>query len=223
MQELDVIERSIGGQDWLTLLAFIWLTILAYVRMTYPLRFRQFTGSLFSEQYVNLYAREERWLFNNFNIPIGILFFMSLGFVTVRLGEFYGWFSRPNVLTFGMVSSLFMLFYLFRTAIVLFVGRLFRVESLVRYALLRRYSNAVLVGGVWFVGSLMSLYLPLGQRFVISLGLGLGGVLLLWGYVQIFRKLLKQTRLSFYYLILYICGLEIAPILLMAKWLSISV
>jgi len=218
----EILERSNDGRDWLTLLVFIWLTILAYVRMSYPLRFRQFTGNLVSEQYVNLYAREERWLFNNFNVPIGVMFFMSLAFVTVRLNHFYQWWAFDNIVLFAYLLLAFFATYLLRTVLVLFLGRLFRMETTVRYALLRRYSNAVLVSRVWFGSAVLSVYMPLAKEWVLYIGLIAGGLLLMWGYVQIFRKLLKQTRLYFYYLILYICALEIAPILLIAKWLSVS-
>lgn len=222
MEWPEVVQRAQDGRDWLTLIVFIWLTVLAYVRMSYPLRFKQFLGNLVSEQYVNLYAREERWLFNNFNVPIGVLFLMSLSLVTVRLNHFFSWIPNDDLPTFTILVFIFLGLYLLRTAIVLFLGRLFRIETTTRYALLRRYSNAVLVSGIWFGAAVLSIYLPSGQNWALYTGLATGSVLLLWGYVQILRKLLKQTRLYFYYLILYICALEIAPILLIAKWLAVS-
>ena len=222
MQWPEVIERTADGRDWLTLVVFIWMTLLAYVRMSFPLRFKQFTGNLVSEQYVNLYAREERWLFNNFNIPIGVLFFTALAFVTIRMNHFYEWWSWDSLKLFAFLVVAFLSLYLLRTGLLLFLGRLFRIETTIRYALLRRYSNAVLVSGIWFAFAVISLYLPFSREFTLYIGLASGALMLLWGYLQIFRKLLKQTRLYFYYLILYICALEIAPILLIAKWLAIS-
>lgn len=222
MQWPEVLQRVTEGRDWLTLIVFIWLTILAYVRLTYPLRFKQFTGNFVSEQYVNLYAREERWLFNNFNVPIGIMFFMSLALATVQLNHYYSWWNMDQLALFGILHIVFIGLYLLRTVLVLFLGKLFRMETMVRYTLLRRYSNAALVGGFWFFATVLSIYLPFANQSSLYIGLGVGALFLLWGYVQIFRKLLKQKRLYFYYLILYICALEIAPILLVAKWLTIS-
>ncbi len=218
-----MMERSTAEQDWLTLIVFIWLTILAYIRMTFPVRLQQFAGSLFGEQYAHLYDREERWLFNSFNLPIGILFFMSLAFVALRTNSFIPWLSTGDDLpAFVSLFLVFLVLYITRTFPGLFIGRLFRIETTVRYALLLRYSSTVPVSGIWFAAAVLSLYLPAGQKAILYTGLTAGCLLLLWAYVQIFRKVLKRARLYFHYLVLYLCALEIAPVLLVARWLTIS-
>lgn len=219
----EIEPRVLINRDWLTILCFVWLGLLAYVRLIYPARLKQFRGTLFSEQYVNLYAREERWLFNNFNVPMGILFFMALSLITVQLNQAFNWFDASGFPTFAILFGLFLGLYVFRTLLILFFGRVFRIESTIRYALLRRYTNAVLIGQLWFATCVLVLFLPFGNLYVLFIGLTAGFLLLLWGYFQILRKLLKKTRLYFYYIILYICALEIAPILLIAKWMADSI
>ena len=220
---LQQIEpRDLLNRDWLTIVCFVWLSLLAYVRLVYPVRLKQFNGTLFSDQYVNLYVREERWLFNNFNVPMGILFFMALSLITIQMGIQFDFLDTPNFLTFLRLFGLFLGVYVLRTLFILFLGHVFRIDRTVRFALLRRYTNAVLIGQYWFATAVLVLFLPFGNQVVLLIGLAAGFALLLWGYLQILRKLLKQTRLYFYYIILYICALEIAPVLLFAKWLVFS-
>lgn len=220
---LQQIEpRDFLNRDWLTIVCFVWLSVLAYVRLVYPVRLKQFNSTLFSDQYVNLYVREERWLFNNFNVPMGILFFMALSIMTIQLGTQFDFLDAPNFTTFILLFGLFLGVYVLRSLFILFLGHVFRIDSTVRIALLRRYTNAVLIGQYWFATAVLVLFLPFGNHIVLLVGLSAGFALLLWGYFQILRKLLKQTRLYSYYIILYICALEIAPVLLFAKWLVVS-
>jgi hypothetical protein len=222
MLELAVDRFS---SDWIILLCLIWIALFTYVKITFPRRLQILLSSFFTDQYVNLYGRDERWLLNNFNFPMGILFFSSFALGIYRLGILQ--FPEQLAGAYGIevyVSIMLgvMVFYSAKSLVLLFLSRVLQIETLVRESLLSRYSRLQFASVVFFAFTFVSFFSALGGDLIFYIGLTLFLLSILISFFRSMSRLRISNGFYLYYIILYICALEIAPlsILLKVMWVS---
>src|SRR5690606_20458923 len=130
-------------------------------------------------------------------------------------------FHAPEVLTLknffnlsGIVAVLFVLKILFVRGLAL----IFEIEKIIReYVLILYlvYFNSMLI---LMPVLLILLFVPTAYfEFLFVLFAGVVFALFLYRFIVAALSLLGQLKFSIFYLILYLCSLEIAPILILVK------
>jgi len=153
-----------------------------------------------------------------------ILFSLTLGlFISIVLYKLKGAATAKNIDNYLIISSLVFLFFGLKIFLLRFIGFLFQIQKLIR-----DYLNLIYLTyfNTFFLLLPITLYLILttivfgniiSNIFLVAF-FGIIGV----QFVRITFNILLNYRLSKFYLILYLCTLEICPIILFAKTISNS-
>ncbi|MBC7653672.1 MAG: DUF4271 domain-containing protein [Oligoflexus sp.] len=153
-----------------------------------------------------------------------VLFCLTLGlFICIGLYKLKGSAPAKNIDTYLVISGLIFLFFGLKIFLLRFIGFLFQIQKLVR-----DYLNLIYLTyfNTLFLLLPITLYLILttfvygnliSNIFLVAF-FGIIGV----QFIRITFNILLNYRLSKFYLILYLCTLEICPIILFAKTISTS-
>ncbi|OAQ40516.1 hypothetical protein A5893_06095 [Pedobacter psychrophilus] len=153
-----------------------------------------------------------------------VLFSLTLGlFISIVLLKLKGFAAAKNIDNYLIISGLVFLFFGLKIFLLRFIGFLFQIQKLIR-----DYLNLIYLTyfNTLFLLLPTTLYLILSKItygnlfsniFLVAF-LGIIGV----QFIRITFNILLNYRLSKFYLILYLCTLEICPIILFAKTISNS-
>lgn len=149
------------------------------------------------------------------------IFTFSLGlFITVYQAYVLGR-GQVSVVIFLKISIIIALLFLSKIVIVRLVGFLFDIEKLVREYVMFLYlfyfnSSLILMPLLLFVTFLSTSYF----NFILIFFLLITLILFIYRFFRTILGLVGSFRFSIFYLILYLCTLEIAPILILVKSLN---
>jgi hypothetical protein len=200
-------------RDFLSLTLLAGLAILAYVRTTYPVRWNWVWRAAISTSYP--YERDDRYWLNNFNLWMWIVFLIAGGsFIYIGqdiLREAYFSYPLSNIFFFwGAIALL----YLVKFGSIYFISVLFKMPRAITRFIVPRFASIHISGVVMLLAAIIALYLPKWNSIGIYAGIGIALSLLIFGLLrQVYGLMRGQRKLVWLYIILYICTLEIAPLI----------
>ncbi|MBW6478080.1 MAG: DUF4271 domain-containing protein [Bacteroidales bacterium] len=216
--EPTYISRS-PSKDILTLWIILSLIMIGITRYLFPLRFKENFLASFTGRYFNQLDREgglmNNWasffLFLNFLLVFSLLIYLSM--------EKWGNFSAIENIPFMLIISYILIaittFYLIKYVLVFFIAWVFKTkpatESYFLNILLINQSTGIILLPVLVI----SIYNP-GLNLMVSAWV----LLILINLFKIIRGAYlgyKTLDFSPYYLILYLCAIEFAPLILIIK------
>lgn len=206
---------------WLLLVILVLFIGVGLVRFFFYMNFQNIVYGFYDSRVFQQLNKEDSLLTSWPYIFLYGIFAFSCGLLLLVLNNV---FLDQNVITFVSflkVSLAISLFFILKIIIIRFIGLLFELEKIVReyiVFLYLLYFNSVLI---IIPLLLMIVLLPVDYlRLLFILFLVLGVMVLVYRALSFFINLIGARRLSIIYLILYICTLEIAPILILVKTLS---
>ena len=206
---------------WVVVVVMLLVLGIGLVRLFFGSLFRNIIQAYYDKQALQNMSKEDSVLTSWPYIFLYLLFSFSLGlFLLVYVSSF----QDMKVLTFnnflklsGVVAVLFALKILIVRAIAL----IFEIEKFVReyvVVLYLVYFNSMLI---MMPILLMITFTPLFYfNFLLILWVIVVSSLFLYRFFLTALHMLGQLKFSIFYLILYLCSLEIAPILILVKMLN---
>lgn len=205
--------------DWVLYLTLGFLIVLAWLRVIYT----KFTVSIFRAaidfQVAQKVFREPgivQWRIFAF---LNIYYYFSTGtFLYLVLSYFdYHLFGLTGLKLFGSVTGILFGYSLFRLIIMKLTGYLFNREKLFDEAIFHNFIYNKITGMILTLFILLLAYTRgIYQDITLYAGLMVAGGLLLGRFVRLFIFISKSVVLLFYF-ILYLCSLEIIPVLVIIK------
>ena len=201
---------------WIIVLAFF---LIALSRFYFRSRMQQFFRAAFANRHFSLMEKDGSFfnetvtylLFLNFILVVSLLFFQTLNYTEAfsAIGE-----PKPQ-LVFGIIFLLLLLFYPLKALFTGFLAWVFKTSR----------TNAVYLKNIFLFNQLTGLaVLPIVAYNIYNPTAT--GIILGWALV-VAANLVKVIRGTFmgyneagfsvYYLILYLCAVEIAPLLVIIK------
>lgn len=216
------IPRAINkpGGDWIAFIVIICLVILAMIRSASARRLNNVFRSAFYSHHLNQLEREGNLFNERLTLGMSVVYFSSLALLIYGLIT-----SSPN----GPVNlSGPELYALILAGTVLFVLIQMFIIRITGYIMLTR-ENAhahelnILVfnhmsGVILFPVVVTALYMQ--SLLLLYVGLALVVVTLILRWLRIFSIGFTNMRYTIFYLFLYLCTLEILPLLLIIKTLG---
>ena len=212
---MEALERVILSKDWTTLiiLGIVFLIVLA--NFIDQRRLQQLFRLPFDTAY-RLNFQHHTW--HTFNI----LFFLASNlilslFIFIIIQRFYpdtlAFTSRP----FFRILSLLFFYWIFRYGIGKLIAYLFEVKKLNNEIAFLKMSYFFSSTLYLFIFLLFTFYFFESKSFYIYIVMGFYGILLIIRYFQLLNLYKRQIVYNLFYFILYLCALEIAPLLLGIK------
>ncbi len=212
------LERSLFSKDWITLIILVVLILITFSKYYYNERFTKLFSLLYSEKYYTDFLKTKPFLFSLFHFFLFLVLLLNLSLLVYFSFETF----KPDKYTiefsfFIQIVLVVFLYFLARYIIGYLLGIIFDVFEHQRHFTFLKISNLSLISILYFPLLILISYSTIALRkFLISFSLIMVLVLLFSRYYV----MLKNERLNFnkfFYLILYLCALEIAPFIVIYK------
>lgn len=214
---MDFSERLIGSSDWATYLLVACFIIFALSKYFYPKRFQQFSLLPINNQYFFAAGKNDE-LNHPFNMMlfVGQIICVSI-FVFLLFEVFNPTETKSNKWLFLQICTGYSVFVLVKFSLEKIIGSIFSMDGIINDYLYQKLSYRNFFGILFFIGNLFFLYAvkPSGLALIIftSVIVLLNAIALLYSY----KKKGKLIMDNFFYFIVYLCALEIAPYIILYK------
>ncbi|WP_046743022.1 DUF4271 domain-containing protein [Kordia zhangzhouensis] len=216
---LPSIERTLISKDWLTLLFVTILCILVITRFIYRKRLGLFVGFLFSNKYQHqLQAKQEKNI-NGFTSLLFLVQVISFSIFTYIVALFFKPYTVNTPLLFIKISSFILFFLVIKYIIEKIIAVILDIESYIDAYNFQKINARNLFGLFLLPVNLLLVYSFEGKRVVFF---SVFFIFIVYNLIVLFLLLKNYQKLiisKLFYFILYLCALEIAPYLVIYKFL----
>ena len=217
---MDFELREISNTDWITILLVASLFLIVIAKELFSGRFTNFIILPFNNKYIFLYNKKDR-LFNWFNLFV-------TGFQLLNFSLFaYLCFTAvlaPKLATYPFSYVLILggalLYILLKMVIQLANGYIFSNTKFVSELIFKKLTYFNYSSLVMFKANVLLTYVTPGSHAVVFGGIALVLALNAIGWYTILKNYQNYLTAYFFYFILYLCALEIAPVLWIASYLK---
>ncbi|MDP4207496.1 MAG: DUF4271 domain-containing protein [Bacteroidota bacterium] len=212
-------ERSESSLDWIPLILLLTLFIFSWMKILYQKYiFQVISGIINYQASVRLY-RERNVLFQNMSIGLNLIFSLNVGLL---IFFFIQYFKLPQVysndtICIAIYNFGIILIINIKTVIIRIIGYLFQKQDEFHEYVhnINLYNKNI---GL-FLFPVVILFPYIADQIkpaVIWAGLLIWGIMILFRTIRGFQIIIRK-EVSPFYLILYLCTVEILPVLILIK------
>ena len=212
------LERITFSKDWITIVLMLILIIISIIKLYYNDRFVKLFSLIYSEKYYTNYIKTKPLIFNTFHLLFLfiIIFNISL-FLFFLLKAFLPSKTTYDYFYFFEILFILITYFIIRFSIGHFLGIIFGVSDEQKQVTLFKISNLSLLSVYLFPVLIIIHYnSTFRYKYLITFSVIVMGILFLFRYFVMLKNTIQNFN-SFFYLILYLCALEIAPFIVIYK------
>ncbi len=219
------IEHNSFTSDWMFIVLYLCLSLVALIRMIYTRKIRILFLSPFSSRYMSQVARDNDLLTPTLRFYLLINYLAMSSLASYLL--IYHFIALPEhpfsngFFLYGLIFTALSILYMFRIGLATFWGHLFKEYDLSYKYKLNHHLMSITTGLVMIPLLCGILYLP-SQWFQAASVTGVILIGLLY-ITRMFKAFIQGLQIRWYaivYIFLYLCSLEILPVLLLVKTLA---
>ena len=210
MNKSELIPRIIDNKDWITIVFILSFAIIAITKTVFENRFNDFTNLLFNNKYLKIY-KDSSNLLSWFTVLLFVVQLLSISFFVQLILSFYQFTTKTNYITFIQIFTFISFFVLAKFLIEKMIATSFNIESLTEQFNLFKISYRSYLGLFLMPINVVLFYTNFINSYVI---ISILATLLVINMITYLISLKNYQNLiigKFFYFILYICTLEIAP------------
>ncbi|MEI7896308.1 MAG: DUF4271 domain-containing protein [bacterium] len=208
--------------DWVLAILVFCFILLAWVQFFYPKRIQQIFRAPFSRRFINQLTRDGNLFRERITIAMGMIFLFTCSLFLYEFNRQILGFSFKGISAislYGLITILIICFLAAKVALMRFLGAIFKTRGTTNNYLLNQLIFALVTGPVLLTVLVFIVYLNVA--FLLYICLSLLVALLLFGFVRGFFIGMTLTKFSYLFLFVYLCSLEILPLLVLLKILII--
>ncbi|MEQ5790259.1 DUF4271 domain-containing protein [Muricauda sp. NFXS6] len=215
---MEPIEKTIVSMDWMTLTLFVGLVVLALGKYLFHKKFLNFIILPFNDKYILLHNKKgqfSHWfhlLLTLFQI-INLSLFIFLVLQTFDLFPF-----EKTITNYIIILGFLALFELVKFLLQMFTGFVFNNLSLMGSLIFSKISYLNYSSIVIAVANILLIYITTNSKTIIYVALSLIFLINGIGITKVLKNHQKALFPYFVYFILYLCTLEIAPLVLIGSY-----
>ena len=211
--------RNFITYEWFTIFTIIGLMAIVIAKFSYSLRFNDFLYVIGNSKYLKIYAKDQKFI-DQFDSFLFINLALSFSIFTYFA---YSTFITP--LNFEITVFLKLLFavstlIIIKTLLERLIGSLFEIDSLIDHYLFQKTTFKNYSGFVFLVANLLLIYTNIALEVIIISAFSIVCLINVIGFFTSFKNYQKILNPNFFYFLLYLCALEIAPYILLYKVIS---
>lgn len=217
---MEPISRSVVSTDWITVVIFASLFFAVVAKQVSYARFLNFIILPFNNKYIFMYNKKDR-LFNSFNILFGVFQLLNYSlFIYLCRPLWQDPAEEIFPFLYIVIFGLLLTFSLIKLFLQLANGFFFNNTKLVSELIFKKLSYLFYSSIIVFLANICLVYIFKDSRLVIYITAFLVIAVNLVGWVTILKNYQKEITTKFFYFILYLCALEIAPIVIFVNALT---
>ncbi|RTE54463.1 DUF4271 domain-containing protein [Arenibacter aquaticus] len=216
---MEAILRNEITSDWITLVLFTSIFFMVLAKSFFYGRFVNFIILPFNNKYIFLHQKKDK-LFNWFNVLLSI--FQLLNLSLFLYFTHYHFFNAQETLQFGLYAIVFISLFLFSIIKILLQlsnGFIFDADKTISEIIFKKLSYLNYSGLVMLFANLILNYILIDSKAVIIVSILLVFLINAIGWTTTLRNHQKYIAGNFVYFILYLCALEIAPIVIVGNYI----
>ena len=216
---MEAIERYITHQNWITLTLIIIGVAIALAHFSDRKRLKSLFILIFNKFYFSDFNFSSGDLLKWFNILLLIVSILTLGLLTMKINDVTGILNaKSSVFLFLKLIGFISVFLIIKYIIEQTLAKIFKIGTW--------YQTFAYVKTSYFLGFHLIFLLVLipslyyfkdNATYIYFTGI-IYVILLILRYIHVFNYFSKVLTSFLFYFILYLCILEIAPFILMYKW-----
>jgi hypothetical protein len=215
---LDFSYRYIHNIDWITGILLLMILFLGFAKMIHQDKFNKTLRIFTSNRFFLNYGKESNRTFNTFSNVMHIVQLLSFALLVFLIVQKW---TKINEIQFEFnyldILGFIAIYFIGKLIIGKFIGIIFRFNKLQEDLLFLKISYLNLIA-IYFIPLCAFLaYTEIINREIIYLSIIYILFLFLYSYILILLSNKKIIYNYFFYFILYICTLEIAPLLIVMK------
>ena len=220
----NVKEREIINHGWIHGIIFLCFLLFAFSQYGYFRRMQQIFKAYFANRLFNQLSRDGGLLSERVSIFLFISFFLSFSVFIYKTFEFYYDVPANGIFSFVLYLKVLVgvtLYYFLKMGLYKSCGFIFRSAKETSDYILNIYIFGQVTGVVLLPLIVMITYI--NNEFIIYIGLT---VIALSYVYRLFRGVtitISNVKISMYYIFLYLCTLEILPLLILIKVFQIFI
>ncbi len=209
-----------ASKDFLFYLILGVVSLLAFIKLVFPKFFRNLFMLFFQTSLRQKQTREQLLQDSWASLLINLLFFLSAGLFLTLLTNYNDWSSLPFWKLYGYITAFIVLIYVGKFLFISFAGWVFNnKEAAQSYVFLVSMVNRIM--GILLIPFIIFLAFgnPQILNIVITVSIGLVVILFLYRYLVSFGSLRNDLKINPFHFFIYLCAVEILPMLLIYKLL----
>ncbi|MER3375496.1 MAG: DUF4271 domain-containing protein [Allomuricauda sp.] len=217
---MNPIEKVAYSLDWMTLVLFVSMLIFALGKYLYHQKFLNFIILPFNNKYVLLHNKKGQ-LFNWFHILLTVFQTINLAFfifLTLKAFDALPSGNQPNA--FFMVLAFLVLFQVAKLLLQFIKGFVFNTQGLISELVFSKTSYLNHSSILLFMSNVILVYIFRDSKIIIYVTIILILLVNGIGVIKLLKNYQKAMFPYFVYFILYLCALEIAPLVIIGSYLK---
>ncbi|MCK5823787.1 MAG: DUF4271 domain-containing protein [Ichthyobacteriaceae bacterium] len=216
------MEVKLLENDWITIIFFSVLLLITITKALFGVRFSAMYINLFNDKYSDKYGNEYPVilnLYNTFLFPVTLLVYSLLIVFSLRVfyPDFITFYSYP--LYMNVVVSV-MGYFVLKSILNLVFSFLVKSFSISQSLLFKKMQFRYVGTALVYVLLLMLYYTFNVDRTILIVVLVVFVAFTFIGNIYSMNGILSGNKFPIHYILLYLCTLEIAPLLLYVKYIS---
>ena len=200
------------NQDVFFLLLIVSFLLLALIKGLYWKHSKLFFMGVFAQRYSNQYLREDNAFTERVSLLTFLLMLINFTLIIVKFQE------EKNLYGIILVFLFVLGFFLFKRTIILLLGQLFKVSDLARLAVFFSFLFDKTLGFILFPLVVLLFFFSFDiSSFLLVVCLSLSVGFLILKLFWLWKIGVSSFGLSQVYIFLYLCLLEIFPLLFLGK------
>jgi Domain of unknown function (DUF4271) len=216
---MDILYQPLASQNnWVIIVLIFMLFLLFVIKKAFNQRFTSQLKLVNQNIWFPNLNKSYTLIVNFYNVLFLIIICFSLAFVLLIYIDNYSSFNIVNSFyLFFKISFYLGLFFIFKQFLNLFFSVVFRLNLLVHKLVFIKISYLNFLGLFIFIWLPFVLFSNDENLFIFKIFGIITLLLAVYFYYLIIKNNLKVISKHFFYFILYLCTLEIAPIILLYK------
>ncbi len=213
--------RQAYQNDWIVLILLLCFSLLAWVLIFSRKRVMQIISATFTNRTINQLIRDGDLFKERIAVAFAIIYYLIFTLFLFQASHYYLNFKQLELYTFlfylKMLAAIFG-FHLFKQLVTKFIGNVFKNNSATYVYLLNVFIFNIFMGLILLPLVIFMVYSkgPINS-FTTNLSIGLVVVLYVIRYIRSVFIGVSFSKFSHIYLFLYLCTLEILPVLILIK------
>ncbi|MFN0189124.1 MAG: DUF4271 domain-containing protein [Bacteroidia bacterium] len=213
------LTNEIG--DWFTISLIVLVALFTWFRFFYYRIFRQLYTSYYNLTTTNQIVRDESVLLQRASLILSIISYMLMGLFLYQISIFLDW--DMGVLQGGLIRFVFLslcvaVAYSVKMILLRFLSTVFDLEKPVALYIFNVFLMIMMIGLLLLPINILLAYGPFQYRsWILLIALGIIALLFAYRLVRAIGIWIGIPGFSLFYLFLYLCAFEIAPLLIIWK------
>lgn len=215
--KMDIIYLPLlQNNNWIILVFVLILSLLVVLKKLFKSEFKQQITTIFKKVWLEKITPEYAIVLNFYNFIFVVILSLCLAFIILYIQKnFIGVLPENDFYFYLKTSGIILLFFILKLFLNLFFSLLFNLNNIILKIIYIKSSYLNFLTLVLIIWLPFIFFMTNHQVIIFYFGMSISLILSLYFYFLILKINLKLAIKYFVYFILYLCTLEIAPIILL--------